>query len=244
MRFRVDFAASLPKDLNAPALNEDAWAHDESLTCIALSDGASESFDSKSWARLLVDRYAHDQEFTPGWVSGAVKEYVSRVNFEELGWAQQRAFDRGSFATLLGLKLAENDADLDILCVGDCLGMHVRNGIVLGSYPFTHPEQFDARPSLISTKSASNAFLSEPDFFGNFSRTWTVEHGDIILAATDALGQWALSEVQAAGSGVGTLLAINTVDEFTELVMQCRANQQMKLDDSTMLRLVVEKDGI
>jgi hypothetical protein len=243
VRFRVEFAASVPKDATTPALNEDAWAHDDTMTCVALSDGASESFDSKSWARLLVDRYVNDQRFDTDWVSQAVKGYVSQVDFDSLGWAQQRAFDRGSFATLLGLTLAENDVDLDVLSVGDSLAIHVRDGIVLDTYPFTHPEQFNARPKLVSTKSSSNAFLAEPGFFGTCSKTWTVQPGDVIFAATDAVGQWFLSQMHAETNVLDTLAEAMSDVDFSMLVERLRAEHQMKLDDSTLVRLLVEKNG-
>jgi len=242
VRFHVAFAASVPKDAAAPALNEDAWAHDDCLSCIALSDGASESYDSKSWARLLVHQYAEDQRFNAEWVARAVKGYMGRVDFDSLGWAQQRAFDRGSYATLLGLTLAENDVDLDILAVGDSLAIHVRDGVVLDTYPFTRPEQFEARPKLVSTKSASNTFLGESDFFGSCSRTWAVQPGDIVLAVTDAVGQWLLSECLNKTHGVELLLKMTSESDFSELVERLRAEHRIKLDDSTLIRLSVLED--
>jgi hypothetical protein len=242
VRFRVDFAASVAKDVTAPALNEDAWAHDERLTCVALSDGASESYDSRSWARLLVDQYIGDQRFDAEWVSRAVKGYVSQVDFDQLGWAQQRAFDRGSYATLLGLVLAENDVDLDVLAIGDSLAVHVRDGVVLDTYPFTRPEEFEDRPKLVSTKSASNAFLGDSGFFGSCSRTWTVQAGDIVFAATDAVGQWLLSECLAEPGMLETLATMTSKSDFFVMLERLRAEHRIKLDDSTFIRLLVEKE--
>jgi len=242
VRFQVDFAASIPKDATAPTLNEDAWAHNDCRTCVALSDGASESFDSKSWARLLVHQYAEDQRFNGEWVARAVKTYMSQVDFDSLGWAQQRAFDRGSYATLLGLTLAENDVDMDILAVGDSLAVHLRDGVVLDTYPFTRPEQFEARPKLLSTKAASNTFLAESDFFGSCSKTWSVQDGDVVLAVTDAVGQWLLSEYVNKTHGVEILSKITSESDFSELVERLRAEHHIKLDDSTLLRLLVVED--
>lgn len=242
MRFRIDFSASIPKDVTAPALNEDAWAHDDYLTCLALSDGASESYDSKSWARLLVDRYVDDQRFDAEWVSRAVKDYLSQVDFDRLGWAQQRAFDRGSYATLLGFALAENEVDLDILAVGDSLAVHIRDGAILDTYPFTQPEEFDARPKLVSTKPASNTFLCDSDFFGSSSKTWGVRQGDVVFAVTDAVGQWFLSECRIKPGIVDVLTKMTSETDFLVLVERLRAENRIKLDDSTFIRLLVAKD--
>lgn len=241
MRFRVDFSASVPKDIAFPELNEDAWAQNEERNCVALSDGASESFDSKTWAKLLVDRYARDHAMTPDWVGEALQEYSSKFNFEELTWSAQRAFDRGSFATLLGFAIGHNETDLEVLCIGDSLALHVRGGAVLASFPFDRPEQFDARPTLLSTKGHANALWANSEFFLDASRTWVVEPGDVIYAVTDAVGHWILSNLSDDKTIPGTLDAATSELDFTRLVEELRRTRGMRLDDSTVLRLIVEK---
>lgn len=242
MRFRVDLAASVPKDIACPDLNEDAWAHNEELTCVALSDGASESFDSKTWAKLLVSRYVRNHAMTPDRVSDALNEYGGAFNFEDLSWSAQRAFDRGSFATLLGLVIGHNETDLEVLCVGDSLALHIRDGRVISSFPFDLPEQFDARPTLLSTKGHANSLWANSEFFQGASRTWQVEPGDVIYAVTDAVGHWILSQLGENKSISDRLLNVGSEAEFTDLVQSMRPGREMRLDDSTVLRLIVE-DG-
>lgn len=240
MRFRIDLAASVPKDATSPELNEDAWSHDESKTCLALSDGASESFDSRSWARLLVRKFVDDQCITPEWANSAIHAYSKSVDVDSLGWAALRAFDRGSFATLLGITMADNETDVGVLCVGDSLAMLVRRGVVLDTYPFTKPEHFDARPTLISTKPGTNTFLTKPSFFGTSSKTWAVLPGDVIYAVTDAVGHWLLTQAFGNKDFLETFGHLNSEDDFAVLVHNLRAERKIRLDDSTMIRLVVE----
>lgn len=242
MRFRVDLAASVPKDCAYPDLNEDAWAHNDEFTCIALSDGASESFDSKTWAQLLVKRYASNHAMTPDWVGEALSEYSSAFNFEDLTWSGQRAFDRGSFATLLGLVIGHNETDLEVLCVGDSLALLVRNGRVISSFPYDVPEQFDARPTLLSTKGHANSLWVNSEFFQGASRTWKVEVGDVIYAVTDAVGHWILSQLTENKSISDRLLKVKSEAEFTDLVQSMRTSREIRLDDSTVLRLIVEDE--
>lgn len=239
MRLHIDFASSIPKDVASPELNEDAWAHNEELTCVALSDGASESFDSRTWADCLVAKYVIDHRFDSAWVDSAVREYVHSIDIDNLGWAAQRAFERGSFATLLGLNLAENGTELDILCVGDSLAMHVRRGSVLTTYPFKQPEEFDARPTLMSTKKEANIFLNEPSFLLSTMTTWMVSLGDVIYLATDAVGRWLLSEASTSLEVMETLQGLTSEAEWEALVLELRNEHRMKLDDSTLIRLVV-----
>lgn len=241
MKLRLDFAASVPKDLEHADLNEDTWAASSDLTCFAVSDGASESYDSKRWSDMLVQKYVSNPDFLPDWVHQAVAEYNSGVDFSNLSWSQQMAFDRGSYATLLTLQLAENGAEVEILAVGDSLAIHCRANEVLMSYPFNSPQQFDERPQLLSTLSGGNDFLAESNLFHKrTSKTWHILEGDVIYLVTDAVGQWVLRCLSSALSSVEALSQIDTFDAFVELVHRCRSDGQMKLDDSTMLRLIVE----
>ncbi len=243
MRLRVDLAASVPKDGERPELNEDTWAQEPGLTCFALSDGASESYDSKRWARLLVEKYVADPHFLPTWVEAAVSDYKDSVDFEALSWSQQAAFERGSFATLLGLELADNRQEIRVLAVGDSLACHIRNSALLASYPYSTPEEFDARPALLSTIGSGNTFIQDPEFHAqNTIKTWVVEPGDVVLLVTDAIGQWLLREMSVDAGSLVTLAAVASESELGELTARLRAEHRMRVDDTTVLRLVVEND--
>lgn len=56
MSLRVLFEGSIAKHTEAPEDNEDAFCVLAGSGRIVLSDGASESFDARTWARLLVER--------------------------------------------------------------------------------------------------------------------------------------------------------------------------------------------
>lgn len=222
-------------------LNEDNWAANQELTCVAVSDGASESYDSNRWSEMLVKKYVDNPIFVPEWVHEAVAQYNSAVDFETLSWSQQMAFERGSYATLLALQLAENGEEVEILAIGDSLAIHCRDGALLKSYPFSSPEQFDARPQLLSTLSAGNGFLQVANFFHTrTSKTWRLMDGDVIYLMTDAVGQWVLRSLPSTPSSLDELRDIDSFDSLVELVHRCRDEGQMKLDDSTLIRLVVE----
>jgi hypothetical protein len=241
VRLLIDLVASVPKDTERPDLNEDAWAHNEALTCFALSDGASESYDSRAWGKLLSAKYAGDPKFLPSWVEEAIAEYAQSIDFESLSWSKQAAFERGSFATLLGLQLAENGREVEVLAVGDSLACHVRAGSLLATFPYSTPEEFDSRPALLSTLSTQNRFLSESQFFGrNTAKTWDIVEGDVLLLTTDAVGQWLLREVAAEPCSLAQVAAVKSVEDLATLVLAMRAEHRMRYDDSTVVRLVVE----
>lgn len=240
-RLRVDLAVTVPKDTERRDLNEDAWAVDDSVTRVALSDGASESFDSRTWAKLLVNAYATDSSFSAEWLDKVLASYVAAVDYEALTWSKQAAFDRGSFATLLGVEMAPNGLDVEVLALGDSVAFHVRANQLQVSFPYTTAEQFDARPELLSTKASSNAFVSEPGFFWrNSSSTWNVQPGDVLLLATDAVAQWALRERDTEPTPWSFLCSVSSGEDFESKVLDLRQESQIRLDDSTLIRLIVE----
>lgn len=229
----MELAASVSKDPKRQDLNEDAFA--EGDTCFALSDGASESYDSKSWAQLLTEAYIQNQSVDVPWVTERVRNYANASDFESLSWSRQAAYERGSFATLLGLKGGANVSDVDVLAIGDSLAVHVRDGLMLTSFPFQQAGQFDARPQLLSTLAIANDFVRESDFFPSNSITWSVQPGDQILLVTDAVGHWLLSQDKA----LAELNSISDQNEFELLVVEHRLDKTMHLDDSTFLRILV-----
>lgn len=246
MRLVIELAASVPKDVTRPDLNEDAWAIPLSGDRLAVSDGASESYDSRGWARLLVDRYVWDNKFSADWLADAVSEYLASINFESLSWAQQAAFERGSFATLLGAELAPNGHDLEILAIGDSLAVHTRAGKFQNTFPFSKAEEFDVRPQLLSTVSKANQFIWGDDFFReNSCHSWQVEEGDLLFLVTDAVGHWMLNEAGRAGvSPTEQLSTLENEADFSALVLQLRSERRIRLDDSTLVRVRVSSKTV
>lgn len=240
-RLRVDLVASTPKDPQRRDLNEDAWQLDDAWQRWALSDGASESYDSKAWAHLLVSRYVESPAVNAVWVADSVRDYASTVDASSLSWSQLGAYERGSFATLLGIEMATNGTDVEVLAIGDSVALHVRGGALEAAYPFRTVEEFPDRPQLLSTLAAMNGFISDPTFMtNNSSRTWGVQPNDIILLMTDAVAYWALKEARDERSSVQEMLSLSSQEDFEALVLRLRSEARMKLDDSTLVRLAVE----
>ncbi len=159
-----------PRAFSAPKadgqINEDAWQFSHKGIG-ALSDGASISFDSASWARILVRHYARDPCFDGAWLAAASQEFAALHDRESLSWVQQGAFDRGSFASLLGLR--RDEARIEVLAIGDSIAVLCDADRVVATFPYESPEQFDQRPLLLSTNPAQNVFLAEHDTKPNFS---------------------------------------------------------------------------
>lgn len=240
MQLSLEFRLSVPKDAEHPESNEDVCASNEACMRFAISDGATESFDSRTWANQLVNSYCDDTCFSFKWVQQALSRYVGDVNYDSLSWSKQAAFDRGSFATLLGVELSDDGSAVNILAVGDSVAFQVFEGELKASFPYTTPEEFDARPRLLSTVAAHNAFLNDPATpIDALRTTWTVKPGDHIYLATDAVAQWIMQERDSGLNAVQELYNIQKQEDFELLVVNLRQQRRMRLDDSTLVCIVV-----
>src|SRR5450759_3406612 len=83
--------------------NEDRLCVSTDKMSCAVSDGASISFDSGPWAEVLCRKFIENSDITPEWLVSAINEYQLAYDRDVLSWSHQAAFDRGSFATLLGV---------------------------------------------------------------------------------------------------------------------------------------------
>jgi hypothetical protein len=64
---RVKQVLTVPKEIDYPESNEDFFnVQDNGISC-ALSDGASESYDSKTWAKILCQTFIHQSRKKNDW---------------------------------------------------------------------------------------------------------------------------------------------------------------------------------
>lgn len=247
---RVRFSGSVPKDPGSPESNEDKLAFSEDGSRLALCDGASESFDSKAWASILAMKFAQDPKVDQDWVASALSDYNSLHDFATMSWSKQAAFERGSFATLLGVEEDAAHQSVDILAIGDSTALLASGESLVAAWPFSDPERFRERPTLLSTISANNGFVGIGGFWTESGTTFHLAgiEEPILICMTDALSEWALRQALPGGKGLGELLSISTEEDLRVLVERERAEKRMKIDDSTLILLTFgfkrENDGL
>jgi hypothetical protein len=159
---RAVFAGSVPKDAEYP--NEDQVCYDEDHQVFLISDGASESYNSRLWAELLVNSWlaVRPKRSPLRWFDRALAGYESRSPREQMSWSEEAAYERGSFASILAVEL-QGTKGVRVTAVGDSTAVLVDAGRIRDSFPYQRPEQFRSRPHLISTIRwhNRNAFLHE-----------------------------------------------------------------------------------
>lgn len=226
--------ATIAKD--PEARKEDYLAASDRLARYSVSDGASMSFDSAGWAKILACRFVRNPCLSTEWVAAAIAEFEAVHDREALAWNSQAAFDRGSFATLLGVTVDDASDTATITAIGDSIAVLVRDSCVVDSFPLQSAEQFAADPMLLSTMGQKNAFVQDLLASGSTSRTWELDPATMVLCLTDALGAWLLCE-GVVDERLAALRRIRRTRDLRDLVdLETRAGR-MRRDDATILVL-------
>jgi len=233
---RLPLAFSVPK--GADWKNEDSF-HRSTRGVYALSDGASVSFDSASWSRILVRRYTRKPEFTTKWLNAAIGEFRKLYDRDTLSWVQQASFDKGSFASLLGIHVIDGGRLIQVLSIGDSLAVLCDGDRIAATFPFAAASQFSRSPQLLCTNPVQNTFLDKADVDYDLMADWSFTglEQPALLCMTDALGHWLLSQRDRDRAPIRVLRKLKTAKAFARFVEEERAAGRMKRDDTTLLAL-------
>ena len=233
---RLPLAFSTPKGDDKH--NEDRF-HRSAKGVYALSDGASVSFDSASWARILVRRYARNPEFTRAWLAAAIAEFRKLYDRDSMPWMQQASFDRGSFASLLGVRVIDDGRAIQVFSIGDSLAVLCDGDRIKATFPLAKASEFTRSPQLLCTNPMQNAFLDKVDINYDLVADWSFRglEQPALLCMTDALGHWVLSHRDDDPSPISILRRVRTPSAFARFVRDERAAGRMKRDDTTLIAL-------
>jgi hypothetical protein len=236
---RVLFAGQVPKDPLYPDAIEDSFVIRIADGRLALSDGASESYDSKTWARIVTSQFAEDPAVSASWPDNCIRIYADEFDVQALSWSKQASFNRGSYATLLGVEIFPEKWTMDVMAVGDTICAVIENKNIITTFPYIRHEEFQQRPELFSTLASNNSFVSDGSFYSKYSRTFSVPPNckTSLLCMTDALGEWALRSHAEGEPQWSLLLSISATSELEELVMIERAAKRMRIDDVTLIHI-------
>jgi len=226
---------------------QDRFSINYETKSIALSDGMSESWHQKIWAKLLVEKFANNLDWVPNIAS--VKELSSEW-FEEVKKFIQTLKDknapeniiirnenslaegRSAGATFVGIRFTDNKWNGDVL--GDsCL------------------IEWDGKDAKFNTSQKQGSFDSHPDYFDSDSKKegrgkpedihGSLEQGACILIVSDPFSDFLMKRKndQDIATYVSEILELTSHDEYEDLVERWR-NKGMHNDDSTLI--IIEPD--
>ncbi len=234
---KILFSGKTPKDLDYLESIEDNFAISVEKNLITLSDGASESFNSKFWSEILVSLFIENPKVNEAWLNEAMDQYHNKIDIASLSWSKISAFERGSFATLLGLEFNDTLNCIELINIGDSLAVLLDGDNLIHSYRYQKSEEFSLRPELLSTKNVLNDFIKDKDFYKKHYCTWNLKNytNPILMCMTDALAEWALRMHENGNPKWETLLEITNENELWVLVEEERKVNKMNVDDVTLI---------
>lgn len=231
---RLKCKLSHPKNAEIP--NEDSYQCSERLNVYALCDGASISYDSASWSKILARRFCQDQILNKAWLLDCIKAFNLKHDRDSLPWAKQAAFDKGSFSSLLGIVIEPESCEVRLTAVGDTMAFLCDGNRLVWSFPYETPEQFDDSPTLLSSNLALNDVHKEGRIVCE-QKTCCLSDlkSPLLLCMTDALGKWLLETKDNQPNPIDLLRAVCKPKAFREFILAERSSGRLRKDDSTML---------
>ncbi len=234
----------LPKDGNSDEDYEDAafpsTTVDEKADTFrcAIADGATEASFSGLWSNILVEGLVYGSELPT-----LRKEFTAKVGTKVLPWYAEEKLNEGAFAAVAVLALKDNDDGAltwESQAIGDCCIMHVRENILLTSFPIEEAESFNNSPILLSSAHGS---VEQNDAL--LKREGSALEGDTFLLMTDAIACWTLKRLRDYSDAFEMLAKLDDLDSFKEFVASQRAihdedgRASLKNDDVTLMRVTV-----
>ena len=237
----------MPKDGASVEECEDAVGVNVEALRFAVADGATEAFDSGSWARLLVEAWVG----ADGAAKPSAEEFRARVvergrRLHEswaargLPWYAEEKARMGSFATFAGLAFGEREGGLDwrAVALGDACVVQLRGGAILSALPLSNHGEFNSCPPLVP----SNAAAAEAALARAVEAGGAAEGGDQFLLLSDAVAAWFFQSFEGHGAlaeKFDSLLSATDNVALAELFRGERAAGRIKDDDVAIVRVTV-----
>ena len=256
MNYTID-SSWLPKEGNTLLEYEDALypkitgSYEKEHVIVAISDGASESMLSGTWAEFLVRLCCKKSSYFENfevfvdrscrgwklWMKAHIK--MRERNLKPIQWYEEPGLISGAFASLLCLKLYDkNDTETnwEVIALGDSCLFQVRDNELITSFPIARSSQFDNRPYLLSSNPTHNTYVSK-----NAKRlTGQWRKNDSFFLMTDALAAWFLKQVEDGETPWISILdpdASRYIQTLEELVKYLRKRGTIRNDDVSVIRL-------
>lgn len=230
----------LPKLDHEATECEDFIAADAETCRFAVTDGATEAFDARNWARRLAQNWVQTQsaltaeEFRE-WVATEGRELQDSWNGLSLSWYSEEKARTGSFAALVGVELdvKTDSPSWKAIALGDSCLLHCRSGNLLKSLPLSRPESFNSAPVLV----ASDASMHETSMTSVVIDSGNCDNGDVLLLLSDAIACWVLERFQKIDLDPNELLKTKEDHELKQFFDRERSAGRMKNDDLAVLRI-------
>lgn len=232
---------------------QDNFQSDTAKNCFAIADGATQSFYSSIWSKLLVNYFCENPEIDQNnwqeWLKPIQEEWLKEVKAElekaKSGdnnvWIEiHNGLNRfeSATSTFIGLQFIENQAKLSI--VGDSCLFIFQGNQLNKTYLLQKSADFNNRPGYFGSYPKNNNDY-KPEFLDIPLKYEQPSDKLYFVLATDALAEYIFKYTEQQRDILTTLL---TIQEFENFVKSARQDDtiKMKNDDVTLMILEVS-DG-
>ena len=247
------FSHRTHKEMETISGCQDNFSYNEAKNCFAIADGATQSFYSSIWSKLLVDYFCGNPEIDKNnwqkWLKPIQKEWLERVTAElktaksgnNPAWIEiENRLNRfeSATSTFIGLQFLENQAKVSI--VGDSCLFIFQGDKLIKTYLLQKSADFNNRPGYFGSYPKNNNDY-KPEFLDIELKYKQPSDKLYFVLATDALAEYIFKYTEQQRDILTTLLKISSEQEFENFVKYARQDDtiKMKNDDVTLMILEV-----
>lgn len=237
------------RQLLLPKLDHDASECEDAIACdthtarFAVTDGATEAFHARKWARNLAEHWVCKEatlklEDFRKWVADEGRELHDSWNGLTMSWYSEEKARTGSFAAFVGveLDLRTDTPSWQAIALGDACLLHCRGRALLKSLPLSRSESFNSAPVLV----ASNAALHESTMASVVIDSGSCENGDVLLMMSDAAAAWCLQRFEQ-GDFDADFLTAKDDEELQRFFDGERQTGRIRNDDLAIVRIEIKR---
>jgi len=216
----------------------------------AVSDGATEGFQSGRWANYLVEAFIRSPSLEVQRISRRARHrwekwlttYLDeRARERPIQWWEEPALERGAFASIIGLQISASsngdDSHWNAIAIGDSCLFHVRGTELLRAFPISDSTSFTNRPVLLPS---NIAYIQPQNNTANYTAGGECRADDTFYLVTDAFAQWILARSEENRSPWLALRDLDTdaeIRQFDDWIRDLRTSGELRNDDVTLVRV-------
>ena len=166
-------------------------------------------------------------------------EFRKLYDRDNLPWVQQASFDRGSFASLLGVRVIDEGQLIQVLSIGDSLAVLCDGDCIKATFPLAPRRSSTARRNCSCTNPAAECVPRRRRYRLRPRRRLDLPRAAAAGVAVHDRRARSLAAVAARHnpSPISVLRKLRTPKAFARFVKEERAAGRMKRDDTTLIAL-------